>query len=312
MTNLLFNGDCIKKMASIEKESIDAIVIDPPYKYLKNAKLESNYDEGEWMNEAWRILKKTGFLVFFGRGTSFYRLAGLADSRGFDFCEEIIWDKRQRSSPTAILGRVHETIAVFRKKKARLNRVYRDKIQKIINSRDWKVLLADNKRIITFIRKLLKVETLSEFLACKKESINHMQKNRNQKHNITVRTCNLKSLDRGFEAYRNYNRGGVLTSIISCNREHYKFLHPTMKPIDLMEKLILLTTKEGDVVLDCFAGSGSTGVACQNTKRRYILIEKEEEYYNIAKKRLVENEPEPSGEKLPLVQAAFDFEEEGK
>ena len=57
-------------------------------------------------------------------------------------------------------------------------------------------------------------------------------------------------------------------------------------PIKLPETCILLSTKEGDLVLDLFAGSGTTGVACKNLNRNYILIEKEPEYIDIINKRL--------------------------
>jgi site-specific DNA-methyltransferase (adenine-specific) len=62
--------------------------------------------------------------------------------------------------------------------------------------------------------------------------------------------------------------------------------HPCVKPIALMEYLIKMVTPVGGIVLDPFAGSGSTGVACKNTNRNYILIEKEEEYIPIINKRL--------------------------
>lgn len=58
-------------------------------------------------------------------------------------------------------------------------------------------------------------------------------------------------------------------------------------PIKLPETCILLSTKEGDLVLDLFAGSGTTGVACKNLNRNYILIEKEPEYIDIINKRLI-------------------------
>jgi site-specific DNA-methyltransferase (adenine-specific) len=63
-------------------------------------------------------------------------------------------------------------------------------------------------------------------------------------------------------------------------------LHPSQKPIELCEYLITTYTNEGDVVLDNCAGSGTTGLACMNLKRNFILIEKEEEYINIITKRL--------------------------
>lgn len=67
----------------------------------------------------------------------------------------------------------------------------------------------------------------------------------------------------------------------------YSF-HPTQKPTDLLEYLIKTYTNEGDVVLDFTMGSGSTGVACVNTNRKFIGIELDENYFNIAKDRIVE------------------------
>jgi len=64
------------------------------------------------------------------------------------------------------------------------------------------------------------------------------------------------------------------------------FPHPTQKPVKLFEYLIKTYTNKGDLVLDNVAGSGTTGVAAKNTNRDYILIEKEEEYYNVILDRL--------------------------
>lgn len=63
-------------------------------------------------------------------------------------------------------------------------------------------------------------------------------------------------------------------------------VHPTQKPVMLFQLLIKQFTKEGDVVLDCFAGSGTCAIACLNTRRNYICIEKDPEYYNIAMNRV--------------------------
>ena len=63
-------------------------------------------------------------------------------------------------------------------------------------------------------------------------------------------------------------------------------LHPTQKPVALMEYLIKTYTNEGDTVLDFTMGSGTTGVACKNLGRNFIGIEKDAEYYGIAKKRI--------------------------
>ena len=63
-------------------------------------------------------------------------------------------------------------------------------------------------------------------------------------------------------------------------------LHPTQKPVELLEYLIKTYTNDGDTVLDNCMGSGSTGVACKNLNREFIGIEKEEKYFNIAKERI--------------------------
>ena len=62
--------------------------------------------------------------------------------------------------------------------------------------------------------------------------------------------------------------------------------HPTIKPLDFTEKIIKNSSKEGEVVLDCFMGSGTTGVACKNLNRDFIGIELNKEYFDIAKCRI--------------------------
>lgn len=66
-------------------------------------------------------------------------------------------------------------------------------------------------------------------------------------------------------------------------------VHPTQKPVELMEYLIKTYTNENEIVLDNTMGSGTTGVACIRTNRKFIGIEKETKYFEIAKKR-IENE----------------------
>jgi site-specific DNA-methyltransferase (adenine-specific) len=62
--------------------------------------------------------------------------------------------------------------------------------------------------------------------------------------------------------------------------------HPTQKPLELIKALISKHSKEGDIVLDCFAGSGTTGVACIETNRDFILIEQDLEYFNLIEQRI--------------------------
>ena len=65
-------------------------------------------------------------------------------------------------------------------------------------------------------------------------------------------------------------------------------VHPTQKPIELLEWLINTYSNEEDLVLDNTMGSGSTGVACRNLNRNFIGIEKDEKYFDIAKQRIEE------------------------
>lgn len=73
-----------------------------------------------------------------------------------------------------------------------------------------------------------------------------------------------------------------------------KRLHPSQKPTDLLEFLIRVHTNEGDTVLDCCMGSGSTGVAAINTGRKFIGFEMDEKFYKISEDRLIEAEEELS------------------
>lgn len=76
------------------------------------------------------------------------------------------------------------------------------------------------------------------------------------------------------------------SSIIEISKPGGKYLHPTQKPVALLEYLIKTYTLEGEIVLDFTMGSGSTGVACKNTNRNFIGIEKDENYFKIAEQRI--------------------------
>ena len=76
------------------------------------------------------------------------------------------------------------------------------------------------------------------------------------------------------------------TTLLSFDKVRKGSLHPTQKPTDLLEYLIKTYSKEGDVVLDNCMGSGTTGIACVNTKRNFIGIELDKTYFDIAKGRI--------------------------
>ena len=89
-----------------------------------------------------------------------------------------------------------------------------------------------------------------------------------------------------FSGYKTINNGKRYPkNIIKFNRDKDK-LHPTQKPVALLEYLIKTYTNEGDLVLDNCMGSGSCGVACLNTNRNFLGMELDKDYFNIAKERI--------------------------
>ena len=105
--------------------------------------------------------------------------------------------------------------------------------------------------------------------------------------------CRNASSTNGSNPLANFNEGGKWvdekypTNVIEVAKVT-KPQHPTQKPVALLEYLIKTYTNEKDIVLDNCMGSGSTGVACINTNRKFVGIEKESEYYKIAKRRIKE------------------------
>ena len=93
---------------------------------------------------------------------------------------------------------------------------------------------------------------------------------------------------KSFESTFNLWEGKKYKSNILKYKKDYDGYHPTQKPILLLEDLIKTFSNENDLVVDLTMGSGTTGVACKNTKRKFIGIEQDEAYFEIAKKRIKE------------------------
>ncbi len=123
-----------------------------------------------------------------------------------------------------------------------------------------------------------------------------------------VPTCNNKYLsdteyllyfrENGVKIYGEYKtkRKYYVTPTNKADKEKYK--HPTIKPLDIIENLIINSSKENDIVLDPFMGSGTTALAAKNLNRRYLGYELNEEYYKVCLERLGETEEEMWGEDL--------------
>lgn len=113
-------------------------------------------------------------------------------------------------------------------------------------------------------------------------------------YNKEARNGNKKGKDNTYwrPSLKSSNEGGYIqeftnypTTVLQFNKVQ-KAVHPTQKPVPLLEYLIQTYTNDGEIVLDNCMGSGSTGVACVNTNRNFTGIELNKEYFNIAKERI--------------------------
>ena len=274
---ILYCGDCLEIMKKFPKDSIDLILTDPPYQYLKH-KLDIPFDENGVFNELKRITNKNSSITLFGRGPAFYKWNVMLNDLGFKFKEELIWDKGRTTSPCLPIGRIHETISIRQKGNKIINRIYIDKLEYDFNANEWHRLVDDMKRLINKLNKINDYDEFKEWL--KGEYVKVYKR----KHNIVNKMKKCK--DRAYQTYKAYTRGILFKSIIRVNREHYKFKHPTQKPLKLMEYLLNVCSNKNDIILDCFGGSGTTLLACEKLNRKWIGIEIYEEYCEIAKQRL--------------------------
>lgn len=276
--NTICNEDCLEGMKRIPNGSVDCILTDPPYLYLKNQKLDRMFDEKAFFSECKRVLKKDAFIVLFGRGTSFYRWNCMLADMGFTFKEEIIWDKINTTSPLLALSRKHETISIH---SVGNKHIFRSKIPyEEIRRIDDPKLVGDAKRIVSYIRN-------NDVDKIKEEINNGLVYNRKKTHKSYVSTqSGFNSSDRAMSCIDSIKNGCNERDIISILRDHYSAIHPTQKPVRLLERLLKLTSEEGDIILDPFSGSGSTALACINTNRNYIGYEIDKEYYDLSMDRI--------------------------
>ena len=92
--------------------------------------------------------------------------------------------------------------------------------------------------------------------------------------------------EKGVKVYGSFDTKRTWYATPLNQSDKKKYGHPTVKPLSILENLVVNSSQEGEVVLDCFMGSGSTGVACVNTNRNFIGIELDENYFKIAKERI--------------------------
>jgi len=284
----LYNADCVRTMELLISEgiSVNAIITDPPYGYLEH-KLDKWFDNQKFFKLAYEIIKKDGFLVFFGRGVENAKRMVIADEVGFKFKEEIVWNKKNISTFTLNLHRIHEMVYIFTKGNGTINRVYKEYTDEIFNydDKDYiQILENDIKRIISGINS---IKTYDDLLKWRNGGI---KTNHKSKFKVTVNDLNYTN-DISYIIFNRYNKGRVVKSIVSIYntvRSTHSQIHPTEKPVKLMEVLIELVDNGTNdfTVFDPFAGSAATGVACYNLNKNFIGCEIDNEYYNAAVNRI--------------------------
>lgn len=277
----IYNGDCLDLLPRIEDSTIDAILTDPPFLYLKNQKLERPFDEESFFIQAKRVLKDDGFLAIFGRGESFYRWNSIISDNHFVFKEEVIWDKVRTTSPVLPLSRRHETVAIWTKKNGKIRRCYIPYLEKKTSIED---IYKDIKRLKSVLTNAKELDMVLEYLQSGKKS--YFPNNKVTKFKTSVQDTGSSSRCQNVMAQM--RAGSLESSIISVVKNTYKAIHPTEKPVRLMERIIALISDEGGVILDPFCGSASTCIAASNTGRHFIGVEIDKEYFDRADSRLLD------------------------
>lgn len=162
----------------------------------------------------------------------------------------------------------------------------------------------DENILAELIRVMKKVNI---YIWCNKKQI-HKYLDYFEKYNVTILTwhksnpvpmCSNKYLsdteyclhfrETGVKIYGNFKTKFTYWITPLNQKEKKLYGHPTIKPLNIIENLIINSSNENDTVLDCFMGSGTTGVACKKLNRNFIGIEISKEYFEIAKKRINED-----------------------
>lgn len=165
------------------------------------------------------------------------------------------------------------------------------------NLKGFKYRLDWNKKIPSGVgyakyRPMQQTEDISIFTKHGGKSVYYPQMVKRDKpiksggNNLKENTCStLAGIDTSKDFKKTYEYKNPVT-LISFDKVRKGSLHPTQKPVALLEYLIKTYTQEKEMVLDFTMGSGSTGVACKNTNRNFIGIELDEKYFEIAKNRI--------------------------
>lgn len=256
---LLFTENSLQWLKSIQDESIDLVFADPPYNIKK-----ADWDKFEsqevyikwslqWIKETARILKPTGSLYICGFSEILADLKHPA-MQYFPSCKWLIWHYRNKANLGNDWGRSHESILHFRKTK-----------QFILNIDDIRIPYSNH--------------TLKYPSHPQAESSQYA-KGKKSTSVWTPHPLGAKPKD-------------VFEIPTTCNGMGEKTKHPTQKPEELLRKLVLASSKIGDVILDPFSGSGTTLVVAEQLQRLWIGCDMNKEYNSWAINRIDHVLPQP-------------------
>ena len=285
MSHILKKEDCMKFLETLEDESVDLVCVDPPYfEILKNSwdnqwSSEEEYIEWcrLWTMECFRVLKTGGCFYVWGttKTDTFlnYKLEVLNKIDDAFYQNWIIWAYDWGGRTKKKFPRKHEDLLMYSKGKE--FDFYADQIlvERAVKS---------NMNITRKINLLKKVQeglqlgvvhfSDSDIHSWKKYKFDKLDPENYQ-----------KNLDDLLKKDQKLSKGKIPIDVWTKNNHttsaEYAGWHPTQKPIELLERIIKAHTKEGEVVLDIFSGSGSTLVAADKCKRLFVGCEFDEEYY---------------------------------
>lgn len=250
MPHTLLHGDCLDLMALIPDGSVDLILCDLPYGTTA-CKWDTVIPFEPLWAEYKRIIKKNGAIVLFG-SQPFTSALVMSNPDWFKY--EWVWEKSKASNFVHAKYqplKAHEGICVFSGSGA----------------------AQGSKFPMTYIPQKTAGKPYNKGVG-HKENL-HLSGGLTKKD--TQELVNVSG-DRSPRS---------VIYFATSESEGKSGLHPTQKPVALCEYLIKTYTNEGDTVLDNCMGSGTTGVACQNTARNFIGIEKDQKYFEIARDRIM-------------------------
>ena len=264
MTVNLYNDDCLKVLPTLEEKSIDFVLTDLPYG-TTNCKWDEVIPFDLMWKEIKRFIKDKSAVALFG-SEPFSSSLRMSNISWFKY--DWIWEKQKASNFMSYKYsplKYHEIISIFSKS---THNYYPQR---------YKVLELDE--ILKYNKKQMR--NLFENKDYDRFGTVDRRKNRNDmavnKEYLGTNLSRTRYKDDGYRSPK---------SVLKINKQSQTNVHPTQKPVALLEYLIKTYTNKNDTVLDFTMGSGSTGVACKNLNRNFIGIELDTDYFNIAKKRI--------------------------